>query len=79
MEVLKTIIGLPKWMILLIPRFLIAILNVFPCCWCRVCVEKTFLSYSSAIYSRYDSTSYLVKSKKPLRLGHWFVALLRGF
>lgn len=78
MEIIKLIVTLPKWLLLLVPRSIIAILNMFPCL--RVCIyhEEYFSQYDPQYYRSYP-IQYHVRSSEVLRLGHWLVAHLRGY
>lgn len=76
MEILKIIVGLPKWLLLAPFRLLIACLNMFGCPWVVVCSEKSFLLRHDQ--GMYTSISYMVKCDDSIRFGHFLVALPRG-
>jgi hypothetical protein len=78
MEILQLIISFPKWLTLLVPRVLVAVLNCFSCPWGRVCYEETFFNYND-FFSREEPVSYKVLAIDTVQLGHWLVAYLRGY
>jgi hypothetical protein len=78
MDCFKLIISLPKWLLLLPLRLSIALLNLMPCRWAQVCKKEIFLIYVDQYQQSIPTEPYLVASTKPLRFGHYLVALIRG-
>lgn len=78
MGILKLILSLPQWIILLVPKIFVAILNIFPCPWACVCCEETFFQYRP-YFANSVPVQYVIQSQEVLRLGHSVVAYLRGY
>jgi hypothetical protein len=78
-EILKLIVGVPKWVILLSLRLLAAVLNLFPCPWITVCKKEQLYGFLAEYQQVVPYPElYIVQATRQLRLGHWIVALVRG-
>ncbi len=75
-EFFQYILNVPKYVILFVLKFIVAILNLIPLPWIKICSEEFFLKYSPSA-NRSMPERYLIELPLVIHLDCFLIAYIR--